>query len=79
MAARLYEGSRGQIWGSMEMLVKRAVQSGDLRSDLKPFDLMGALLGLAYVAVGPEWKASAQRLVDILIAGSRKATKPYRI
>lgn len=70
--ARLYEGSRGQIWGSMEMLVKRAMQNGDLRSDLKPFDLMAALVGLAYLPAGPDWEPSAKRLVDILLAGARK-------
>jgi AcrR family transcriptional regulator len=76
--ARLYEGSRGQIWGSMEMLAKRAVQSGDLRSDLKPADLMGALIGMAYMPAGPEWLPSAKRLVDILIDGSRRAKPGMR-
>jgi AcrR family transcriptional regulator len=69
--SRLYEGSRGLIHGAIDALVKRAVQSGDIREDLEPFDLLRALIGASYVAVGPGWQQSARRLVDILITGSR--------
>lgn len=31
----------------------------------------GALIGVANVASGPDWRQSVTRLVDILIAGSR--------
>jgi AcrR family transcriptional regulator len=71
--AKLYEGSRGQIQGAIDTLVKRAIKSGDIRRDLEPFDLLRALIGVAHVASGPEWQQSAKRLVDILIAGSRRA------
>jgi len=69
--SKLYEGSRGQIAGAMETLVKRAIQSGDIRRDLDPFDLLRALIGFSHVASGADWQSSARRLVDILIAGSR--------
>jgi AcrR family transcriptional regulator len=68
---RLYEGSRGLIQGAIDGLVKRAVKSGDIRSDLDPFDLLRALIGVSHVASGPGWQQSARRLVGILIAGSR--------
>ena len=68
---RLYEGSRGLIQGAFDGLVKRAVKSGDIRSDLDPFDLLRALIGVSHVASGPGWEQSARRLVGILIAGSR--------
>ena len=71
--SKLYESSRGQIQGAIEALAKRAIQSGDLRSDLDPFDLLRALIGVAQVASSPDWQQSAKRLVDILIAGSRPA------
>jgi AcrR family transcriptional regulator len=71
--SRLYEGSRGQVRAAIETLAKRAIQSGDLRSDLNPFDLLQALIGVALVASSPDWQQSAKRLVDILIAGSRPA------
>lgn len=69
--SKLYEGSRAQIQGAIEALVKRAIKSGDIRKDLEPFDLLRALIGVSNVASGPDWQQSAKRLVDILIIGSR--------
>src|SRR5712671_1644461 len=69
--AKLYEGSRAQIAGAIQALVKRAVESGDIRGDLDPFDLLRALIGVCNVASSPDWLQSARRLVDILIIGSR--------
>lgn len=69
--SRLIEGARGQVHGAIEALVKRAIRSGDVRSDLDPFDLLRALIGVAHVASGSGWQKSARRLVDILIKGSR--------
>jgi AcrR family transcriptional regulator len=68
---KMYEASRGQIVGAIDALVRRAVQSGDIRKDLEPFDLLRALVGVSNVASGPDWQQSAKRLVDILIVGSR--------
>src|SRR5271163_2792033 len=70
-ASKLYEGSRAQIQGAIDSLVKRAIKSGDIRRDLEPFDLLRALIGVSHVASGPDWQQSARRLVDILITGSR--------
>ena len=69
--SKLFEGSRAQIQGAIESLVKRAIRSGDIRRDLEPFDLLRALIGVSHVASGPDWQQSARRLVDILITGSR--------
>jgi AcrR family transcriptional regulator len=69
--SKLYEGSRIQIKGAIDSLVKRAIKSGDIRRDLEPFDLLRALIGISHVASGPEWQQSVKRLVDILITGSR--------
>lgn len=74
--ARLFEGSRGQIQGAIEALVKRANESGDMRTDLHASDLLRALIGVAHTATGPDWQHSARRLVDILIAGSRAVKQP---
>ena len=70
-ASKLYEGSRGQIQGAIDALVKRAIKSGDIRQDLDPYDLLRALIGVSNVATSPDWRQSARRLVDILITGSR--------
>jgi AcrR family transcriptional regulator len=69
--SRLYEGSRGLIQGAIDELLKRAKMSGDVRRDLAPSDLLGALIGVSHLGSGPDWQQSARRLVDILIAGSR--------
>jgi AcrR family transcriptional regulator len=69
--SKLFEGSRAQIHGAIDALVKRAIKSGDMRKDLEPFDLLRALIGVSNVASSPDWQQSAKRLVDILITGSR--------
>ena len=69
--SKLIEGSRGLVQGAIDALVQRAIQSGDIRSDLEPFDLLRALIGVSHIASGPGWQQSARRLVDILIMGSR--------
>src|SRR5437899_1160410 len=70
-ASKLYEGSRAQIQGAIDALVKRAIKSGDIRKDIEPFDLLRALIGVSSVSSSPDWQQSAKRLVDILIIGSR--------
>ena len=69
--ARLFEGSHGLVRATIDALVNRAIESGEIREDLDPFDLLRALIGVAHVASGPGWQQSARRLVDILITGSR--------
>src|SRR6201984_3448262 len=60
--SKLYEGSRTQIQGALDSLVKRAIKSRDIRRDLEPFDLLRALIGVSHVASGPDWQPSAKRL-----------------
>ena len=68
---KVFEASYLQIQQAVRALVKRAIQSGDLRRDIDPADLLRALVGVAHVADTTDWQQSARRLVDILIAGSR--------
>ena len=70
---KVFESSYRQIHEALRSLVKRAVQSGDIRKDLDPMDLLRALVGVSNVATSPDWQQSAKRLVDILITGSRPA------
>ncbi|HUA65896.1 MAG TPA: TetR/AcrR family transcriptional regulator [Alphaproteobacteria bacterium] len=69
--SKVFEASYSQIWGAIRVLVKRAIESGDIRADLDAIDLLRALIGVANVATTPDWQRSARRLVDILITGSR--------
>jgi AcrR family transcriptional regulator len=69
--SRLFATSSAQVKGAIHSLVSRAIQSGDMRPDLDPLDLLRALVGVSNVAFGPDWAQSARRLIDILILGSR--------
>lgn len=75
-APRLYASARGQIYGAMTALVERAIKSGAMRKEIEPADLLLPLIGSASFAAGlgssAEWGRSSRRLVDILIAGSRR-------
>jgi AcrR family transcriptional regulator len=68
---KVFESSYARIQQAVKALVKRAVESGDIRADLDPGDLIHALVGVSNVAGNADWQRSARRLVDILIAGSR--------
>jgi AcrR family transcriptional regulator len=68
---RVFEASYAQMHEALRALVKRAIQSGDIRNDLDPIDLLRAIVGVANVSASPDWQQSARRLVDILIAGAR--------
>ncbi len=68
---KAFEACHAQVHEALRSLVKRAVESGDIREDLDPIDLLRALVGVSNVTSCTDWKQSARRLVDILIAGSR--------
>jgi AcrR family transcriptional regulator len=68
---KVFEASYAKMHQAIRTLVKRAVDSGEIRNDLEPMDLLRALVGFSNVAASHDWQQSAKRLVDILIAGSR--------
>jgi AcrR family transcriptional regulator len=70
---QLYATSGQLVVAAIQSLVGRAVKSGDIRSDIDPIDLFRALVGVANVAASPDWEASAKRLIDILLLGSKPA------
>jgi AcrR family transcriptional regulator len=69
--SELFAASGALITGAMSALVERASASGDIRADVDPADLLRALAGFTYGATGPDWEASALRLIDILMDGLR--------
>ena len=68
---RLVEGTRGLIHSTFRTMVQRAVESGDLRAETDPGDIVRALVGIFHTTSMPGWEGSARRIVDILIDGSR--------
>jgi AcrR family transcriptional regulator len=73
--SKIYESSRSLIQAANNALMKRAMDSGDIRGDIDPSDLLRAVIGASYLEPGPGWQQSARRLVDILITGSRPARR----
>jgi AcrR family transcriptional regulator len=70
-ASELYASSGVQITEAMSLLVRRAAASGDIRAEVDPDDLLRALVGFTYGNGSPGWRASALRLIDILMDGLR--------
>ena len=70
-SSRLIMGSRGLIRATFDSLAQSAIESGDLRPETDPNDLIRALVGIFHTTYEPGWEPAARRLVDILIAGSR--------
>jgi AcrR family transcriptional regulator len=68
----LYASSVELITGAITTLVKRAVASGEVRTDIDASDLLRALVGVSYSNPDVGWEASARRLVDILMDGLRR-------
>ena len=69
---RMIEGTRGVVHSMFRGLVQRAVASGDLRAGTDPDDMIRAFIGVFHTTSQPGWEASARRIVDILIDGSRR-------
>jgi len=69
--SRVFEATGELIKTAIGALVENAIENGDVRPDIDALDLLRALVGVSNVASVPDWPASAKRLVDILIAGSR--------
>ena len=69
----LYASSGPPIIAAMALLVDRATAAGEIRADVEPIDLLHAVVGFSYGSnTGPDWQASALRLIDILMDGLRQ-------
>ena len=75
-STRLMQGAHGVVHGTFRNLVQRAVDSGELRADTDPDDIIRALIGVFHTTSLPGWDTSARRIVDILIEGSRRRVSP---
>lgn len=68
---QVYAATGAIITDAMAKLTLAAIAAGDVRSDVEPGDVYRAMIGVAYGYDQPGWKASACRLIDVLIAGLR--------
>lgn len=74
----LYASSGPRLTDSMKLLVDRAKSTGDIRANVDADDMLRALVGISYATirpdgVDPDWRDSALRLLDVLMAGLRTA------
>jgi AcrR family transcriptional regulator len=73
-STRMIEGSRGPIHGTFRTLIQNSIDSGELRPDTNPDDIIRALIGVFHTTAIPGWEDSARRIVNILIDGLRPET-----
>jgi AcrR family transcriptional regulator len=75
LALAAHSSSELTIWSldrltkALGDLLRRAVASGELRSDVDPEDLLRALVGMCYAQDRPGWQARVLHMVDIFIEG----------
>jgi AcrR family transcriptional regulator len=79
---QVFEENSAKVRAAAAMIYERAIQSGDIRPEINPVDHVLAIVGVTFFGKSEDWRASAIRLVDILIAGSRppgdgKLSKAY--
>jgi AcrR family transcriptional regulator len=72
----LYASSAELITSAISTLIASAVAAGAVRKDIKPADLLRALVGVSYGNPDEGWEASARRLIDILMDGLRATARP---
>lgn len=72
-AASLQAQTRPRLEGAITALVDRGKASGDIQREVVPFDLLFAIGGLAYVGTPADWVPRARQMVDILMAGIKRA------
>lgn len=70
-SSELYAYSSRLYIDAVTLLVRRAIESGDIREDVDPMDLLGALGGFVYGSGRADWQPRALRLLDILMDGLR--------
>jgi AcrR family transcriptional regulator len=71
-ASALRASSTALITSAVATLVKRAGDSGEVRKDIAPSDLLRAMVGVSYGNPDEAWEASARRLIDLLMDGLRR-------
>jgi len=72
-AASLQAQTKPRLEGAITSLVERAKADGAIKPDVAPYDLLFAIGGLAYMGAASDWVPRARGMVDILIAGIKRA------
>ena len=71
-SSELYAYSFDRLTKAVGSLLRRAVKAGEIRPDIKPEELLRALVGMCYLHDQPGWQRTVLRLVDIFLDGLRR-------
>ncbi len=64
-----YAYSFDRLTTALDVILKRAVATDQMRGDITPEDLLRALLGLSYSYERPDWQATVTRLIGVFVDG----------
>lgn len=70
-SSELYADTFSRLTRAAGTLLERAVEAGEVRSDVSPEDLLRALIGMCYMHDTPGWQDSVVRLLDVFVDGLR--------
>ena len=71
-SSELYAYSFDRLTKAVGSLLRRSVKTGEIRPDIKPEELLRALVGMCYLHDQPGWQRTVLRLVDIFLDGLRR-------
>lgn len=74
-SSELYAYTSARLTRAVGGLLDRAVAAGEIRSDIRPEDLLRALVGMCYMHDQPGWQATVLRLVDVFVDGLSVRTR----
>jgi AcrR family transcriptional regulator len=63
--------SVGRLGQALDLLLRRAIEAGQIRDDIGPEDLLRTVVGLCYVYEKPGWQATVVHLLDVFLDGMR--------
>jgi AcrR family transcriptional regulator len=69
--SELFSYSFDQLTRAVGGLLDRAVAAREIRDDIRPEDILRALVGICYMHDQPGWQTSVLRLVDVFVDGLR--------
>ncbi|WP_422001200.1 TetR/AcrR family transcriptional regulator [Reyranella sp.] len=65
----LWAYSSQRLSGAVGTILARAAAAGQVRRDVRPEDLLHALIGLCYAYDRPDWQETVLRLADVFVDG----------
>jgi len=70
----LYAATGETLKNAIDTLAQSAIDAGEIKLDVEPFDLLRAIGGVAHAAPAADWVASAKGMVEMLMAGMKRSS-----